>query len=244
MSNTSFVPSYSTDDICVGQDTTKCLTDELEEIKNSIPEEDTNEYALASHNHDGVYAAAEHTHTGYAAATHEHVDYAAANHEHAGYAATEHEHAGYAASNHVHNEYAAAAITAHMANEYYPAPAGGEYITIPLTTDVLVGTGFTRENNKIRVGSGISKVKVSAQLCVGSSNLTNKYLAIRKNTTTQLARAQKRLHENTTPETMAIASLVTDVTEGDLISLDFYGEENDTLYGGYSLTYITVEKMA
>lgn len=37
----SFAPSFSTDEICVGTNTELCLTDELENIKNSIPESAT-----------------------------------------------------------------------------------------------------------------------------------------------------------------------------------------------------------
>jgi hypothetical protein len=147
----------------------------------------------------------------------------------------------FAAADHTHQP---EAISAHMGQTFYAAPSGGEYVTLPLTTSVVVGTGLTIENNAIKIGAGISKVRISAQVCVGSSLRTVKYLAIRKNSNTQLARAQIKLGENTTAETMAIASLVVNVAEGDLLTLDFYGEQNDTIYGGINLTYITVEKLA
>ena len=87
MSNPNFIPAYSTDEIYVGIDTSKCLTDELEAMNQaieSIPEEDTTEYALADHNHDNDYAPAAHSHTEYASNSHNHdEDYAATNHTHA-----------------------------------------------------------------------------------------------------------------------------------------------------------------
>lgn len=227
MSNPNFVALYSTDEVYVRQDTSKCLSEELDAIVESIPDPvDTT-----------GFAAADHTHSEYAASNHSHSDYAASNHTHSDYAASEHNHdSAYAPT--------PAAITAHMGNNFYSAPSGGDYVTLPLTTSVVVGTGFTMENNAIKVGADISKVRISAQVCVGSSNRTNKYLCVRKNTNTQVVRAQMKLGENTTPETMATAALVTSVAENDLLTLDFYGEEGDTIYGGINLTYITVEKLA
>lgn len=106
MSNPNFIPSMSTNEIYVGEDTTKCLTDELDAMNQAIeniPEEDTNEYALADHNHDGVYAPATHSHD-YAASNHNHDNvYAQASHGHTEYASSSHNHdEDYAASNHTH----------------------------------------------------------------------------------------------------------------------------------------------
>lgn len=148
---------------------------------------------------------------------------------------------GAAAASHTHQP---EAISAHMGNEYYVLPSGGVYETLPLTTTVKVGTKLTVSNNAIKIGSGVNQVRISAQVCVGSSNRTIKYLAVRNNATTQLARAQIKLVENTTPQTVAVASIVVNVAENDLLTLDFYGEESDTIYGGVNLTYITVEKLA
>ena len=222
MSNPYFVALYSTDEVYVSQNQTECLSEELDAIKASIPDPvDTSNFAAVNHTHTG-YAASNHTHSGYAASNHNHDSV-------------------YAAAGHVHQP---EAITAHMGNTYYPAPSGATYVTLPLTTSVVVGTGLTMVNNAIKVGAGISKVRISGQVCVGSSNRTVKYLAIRKNGNTQLGRAQIKLGENTTAETMAIAPLVVSVAQNDLLTLDFYGEKDDTIYGGINLTYITVEKLA
>ena len=183
MSNPFFIALYSTDETYVRQEHTKCLSEELDEIKASIPGPD---------------------------------DYT----------------------------YKPVAITSHMNVEIYPLPVGGAYSTLPLSNSVIVGTGLSVSNNAIKIGAGISKVRISAQVCVGSSNRTVKNLAIHKNGNTQLVRAQLKLAENTTPETAVIASFVTNVAENDLLTLDFYGEKDDTIYGGLNLTYITVEKLA
>lgn len=118
MSNPNFIPSMSTNEIFVDLDTSKCLTDELEAMKQAlenIPEEDTNEYAPADHNHDGVYAPVAHSH-----------DYAASNHNHnEAYAPASHSH-DYAPSSHNHDE--AYATAGHDHDEAY-ATAGHNHDT-------------------------------------------------------------------------------------------------------------------
>lgn len=84
MSNPYFVALYSTDETYVRQDQTKCLSEELDAIKESIPTIDTSDFATADHTHTG---------------------YAAENHEHSGYANSDHTHTGYATSDHTHSNY-------------------------------------------------------------------------------------------------------------------------------------------
>lgn len=291
MSNPNFVPTFSTDEVYVGQDSSKCLTDELEG------------FATTDHNHTGVYAPTTHSHTDKAdlvngkvpvsqipdemkeirivaniaardamtglfaglsvfvtdASADSTVTSGGAYYMYDGtgwiktaeaesmdivlqWANIQGKPATYPPESHTH---AAQAITGHMGYTYYSAPAGNAYTNIPLTTCVATGNALTIVDNQVRIGAGISKVMISAQLCVGSSNITyNKFIAIRKNAVQQLARAQMKLYENTTPQTMAIPPLLVDVVEGDLLTLDFWGELDDTIYGDCVLTYLTVEKVA
>lgn len=76
--STTFVPALSTDEICRGQDSTRCLSDDLDNIESAIDGK-----AAATHTHtsyltedDAVatFAMASHTHTGYAASEHTHTD--------------------------------------------------------------------------------------------------------------------------------------------------------------------------
>lgn len=233
--NPFFIALYSTDEVYVRQNQTECLSEELDMIKDSIPTD---------------YARSNHTHTGYAASDHTHSGYAAENHEHSGYAAENHSHTEYAASNHDHDSAyapAVAAITSHMGNQSYKITSATDYVTIPLTTSVIVGSGFSVVNNAIKVGAGISKIRISAQVCVGTGTPAAKYLAVRANVSTsptQLARAQMRSHEYTTPETINISPIVLNISEGDLITLDYFGAEGDVIYGGVTLSYVTIEKLA
>lgn len=67
MSNSNFVPTYSTDEIFVGADDTICLTDNLSDIESDISTLQTGKSDI-DHTHAG-YAPADHTHTGYASAS-------------------------------------------------------------------------------------------------------------------------------------------------------------------------------
>ena len=62
----SFNPSFSTDDVCVGQDTSLCLTDDLTSIKTSLAGKISEDDAVTS------FASINHTHTGYADEGHTH----------------------------------------------------------------------------------------------------------------------------------------------------------------------------
>lgn len=231
----------------------------------AAPASHTHNYAAANHTHtaDSVGAApASHTHTpasiGAAPASHTH-DYAATNHTHTpasiGAAPTNHTH-NYAASNHTHTPASIGAaaenhthtpqiITAHMSNNSYTVTTGDDYINVPLNSSVTIGDALTRVGSKIRIGAGVSKVLISAQICIASGNCdVNRYLAVRKNTTTQLARSQRKICYPTLPQSMSIVNLLVNVTEGDLLSLDYYGKANDLIYGDNLLTYMTVQKMA
>lgn len=73
MAANTFSGLYSTDDIWRGTDTTRCLTNDLNSIDDTI---------------DGLpntYAAKNHTHTGYATSNHTHDNYADKNHTHDNY---------------------------------------------------------------------------------------------------------------------------------------------------------------
>lgn len=159
----------------------------------------------------------------------------------AGKAASNHTH-DYAATNHTHG---ADVITAHLEAVTYSVPVGGTWTNIPLTNLVLVGNSFALIDNQIRIGAGVSKVMISAQICVGSSSVDgNKYMAIRKNASQDKARTQIRLREAYTPETMCIPSLIIDVAEGDLLTIDYSGTQGDAIYGELIFTYLTVQKIA
>lgn len=80
MTNANFVPTFSTDEVYRGQDTTRCLTDDLDTIESDVDGLQTSINGLGN-----TYAAVNHTHDGYAASNHTHSEYAASDHTHDGY---------------------------------------------------------------------------------------------------------------------------------------------------------------
>lgn len=86
-----FSPTYSTDEIYVGEDFEASLTDKLTDMENDISDKAPNN----------------HTHTGYAPLSHSHtpneIGAAESNHTHTGYASEDHTHTGFASENHIHN---------------------------------------------------------------------------------------------------------------------------------------------
>lgn len=89
--------------------------------------------ASSTHNHDGVYATAAHTHANYASTTHNHdTAYSAANHLHSGvYATAAHTHADYALT--AHNHDSAYSASTHNHDSAY-ATAGHSHANYSLTT--------------------------------------------------------------------------------------------------------------
>lgn len=162
-----------------------------------------------------------------------------------------------AASSHTHtlaNLSDRAIITAGLATTSTTISTSGDsvgYVDIPLTLSTSVGSSLTVSDGSIVIGSGISKVKISAQALVGTPNdlTVVKSVAIRKNAATDpdgyLARTQIRFAQASRPESVSIPTLVVGVTEGDIISLSYCGAINDVVYGYNKIcTYMTIEKVA
>lgn len=72
-----FNPTLSTNEIYRNNDTTRCLTDDLDTMDSSISTLNSSISGLGD-----TYALKNHTHTGYAAANHTHSEYAESSHTH------------------------------------------------------------------------------------------------------------------------------------------------------------------
>lgn len=77
--------AFSSDNVYRGDDTSVILTDELDRFDTELDAMELNK-ASTNHNHDGVYAPVNHTHSGYAASDHTHtpasIGAASENHTH------------------------------------------------------------------------------------------------------------------------------------------------------------------
>lgn len=134
-------------------------------------------------------------------------------------------------------EGAAAANTPSMMAKLSGDVAISEMSTIvPFSVSTTSATGseyFTLENNKIVVGTGITKVLVSFSTNIshaGSSGLRS--LSLMKNTTTVY-----RLDKDELFPQFDVSNYLIDVQEGDRISLVYVGESGDTIE---DTTYLTV----
>lgn len=105
--------NFSTDEICRGQDTTRCLSDDLDTIEANITALQTGK-ANTNHTHSdyiseddavAAFSPINHTHTGYAASNHSHSDLEdLIDALDTGKADADHTHTGYASSTHTHSQ--------------------------------------------------------------------------------------------------------------------------------------------
>lgn len=89
MANPNFVPTFSSDEIWRGQDTNRCISDDLDTIERDIldlknKDDGTGKYAPIDHNHDSEYSNINHNHdSAYAKMSHNHdEEYAKLDHKH------------------------------------------------------------------------------------------------------------------------------------------------------------------
>ena len=102
---------------------------------------------------------------------------------------------------------------------------------------ISCGTKLTLKNSGIKVGSGITKVKVSANVNFQTITEGLKYISIYKNTDTQYTNptyVSARM-------TVDIAPVLLEVSEGDYIYLYVQGTAGDVLRRGKNFSNITVE---
>lgn len=133
-------------------------------------------------------------------------------------------------------------ITAYNATDYSITQTSA-YVRIPLTGSINVGEQFTIENNQIKIGKGISKIKASANVGLPSNSIStgSKNLVIRKNGVIMF-RAWLSINPviNTA---ITIAPKLIEVEENDLIDIAFYGASGDTIVGGPAFSDITLESV-
>lgn len=125
----------------------------------------------------------------------------------------------------------------------------GRSQVIPLDGSEIVGNKLTLVNNKIKIGSNVSTIKISASVFYQDYDTSVAYLfpEIRKNQN-KIARAiSSRMADVTRYQSVAIPEFIISVEENDLIDLTA-GEINSTQEGsirgnleGTLNTYITVE---
>ena len=132
-------------------------------------------------------------------------------------------------------------ITAYMSQteqtgNSYSLPDTG-YQILPLDQYISVGNKLTLSNNKIIVGSGVSKVKISAQVSFNSVATSGvKFATIYKNNDT----TSVSVRTISARDMIYNSPILVSVSENDEITLKINGSQNDAIRR-LLYTYITVE---
>lgn len=117
-----------------------------------------------------------------------------------------------------------------------------DYEILPLSASTIFGNGLIVSNNGILIGQGISKIRISGQICYGAATTGLKTCAIWISTSTaHLARTQMNIASASLAESIVISPRIVDVAAGNLLTLRCHGTANDIIYGGINQTYFTVE---
>lgn len=132
-------------------------------------------------------------------------------------------------------------ITAGLSSDFSSSTRGAQKLN--LVKFISNGSKFTIENGGVKIGAGISRIKVSAQGMVtdGGSGATQILLQLYKND--QLF-VNNGIYAHQDWLSVTLPPLVLDVEEGDIIYL-YVGCDNSpqTIYSRYNSTNLYVEEM-
>ena len=118
--------------------------------------------------------------------------------------------------------------------------SGYVYQDIPLITKIVIGNKLTFSENKIFIGAGVSKIKVSAIIHFRADTTDGQRYLIIKHGVYNSAVIGLTMHYGNSGS-LCIPDNIIDVNEGDTISLSFTCYADDIIYADSDGTYITVE---
>lgn len=126
-------------------------------------------------------------------------------------------------------------ITASISNNYTKTIDG--YEMLPLDIQVVEGSKLTLKDGSIVVGSGVSKVKISAKVSFNNNASGLKWLTIFLNSTPISANPRTL----TGRDMIYATEMLIEVKKDDKISLNANGSTGDVIRGTAAYTNITVE---
>lgn len=134
------------------------------------------------------------------------------------------------------------AMTVHRNNANQSIVAKDTYEQIKFTSSTMLGSGLSMDaNGGIVIGSGVTMVRISGQICFGAQVSSMKVAAVWvEGSNTHLARTQAYV-STSNPQTIVFTPKYVNVTPGSVLSLRVYGQAGDIVYGGTMQTYFTVE---
>lgn len=108
-----------------------------------------------------------------------------------------------------------------------------EYLPLSLDFDTKMGNRLVFQNGGIKIGSGVSKILVSAQLTFESKSTRNTHVRIAKNNGSQdnTLGWQYRNFSNGELGNLVISPILVNVQKGDLLNLYYYCAAGDIING-------------
>lgn len=109
-----------------------------------------------------------------------------------------------------------------------------EYLPLTLDFDTKMGNRLIFQNGGIKIGAGVSKILVSAQLSFESKSARNTHLRIAKNSNNNTDNVLAWRYENFSNGdigNLTVSPVLADVQEGDLLNLYYYCGANDVING-------------
>lgn len=124
-----------------------------------------------------------------------------------------------------------------------------QYLPLNLELDTKIGNKLSLENGGIKIGSGVSKILVSAQMSFEAKNTRNIHFRVTKNNTDSLDNVfgwQYEHFNNGDSGNLTISPILGEVQEGDLINLYYYCGAGDIINGNAfgkrtNMTVVVVE---
>lgn len=124
-----------------------------------------------------------------------------------------------------------------------------QYLPLNLELDTKIGNRLSLENGGIKIGSGVSKILVSAQMSFEAKNTRNIHFRVTKNNTDSLDNVFGWRYEhfnNGDLGNLTISPILGEVQEGDLINLYYYCGAGDIISGNAfgkrtNMTVVVVE---
>lgn len=113
------------------------------------------------------------------------------------------------------------------------------YETLNLDNSVSIGNKLSLSNKQIVIGADVSKILISAKIVLNCLSIGGKYLRITKNGSTADIISYNATTNGT--RTLTFAPKLIEVTSGDTIGLQVYGEVNDRVQPEVSRSFLTVE---
>lgn len=197
MANPNFVPVFSSDEVWRGQDTTRCISDDLTTLEEQVEgfngvfdgldlkyaniKHQHNEYATTDaindiNNRLATKSDRDHTHPNLADINHTHDEYAEKNHVHSEYATSDHNHDNnYALLTHEHDQYASTTHN-HVANQITDLPGAiKKYLLSDVFKVGYVWTSYTNTSPASILGGTWTELKgvfpyYNASTATGGSN--------------------------------------------------------------------------